>query len=176
MLVASSCDGMCWTETHLSSANNIDRLYQQNYSLQSRRFFKWQQLAKIGFYLNIHLKPQSQHNLSLGSVLVIPSMKAAIKPQNSSIPQSSFTLWYSPYSISYNYQLLISKCYPRASTNGKNKGRNVCWLWCCCPSGSSLIFWRKTSLKMKLRERVREAHRGESSYSKGARRQQIKAD
>lgn len=54
MLIASSCDGMRWTETHMSFANNTNRLYQQNYLLQSRRFFRYQQLAKTGLYLNIH--------------------------------------------------------------------------------------------------------------------------
>lgn len=38
------------------------------------------------------------------------------------------------------------------------------------------LFWRKTSLKTKQRERVREAHIEESLYSKEARRHQIKAD
>lgn len=46
MLIASSCDGMRGTETHMSFANNINRLYQQNYLLQSRSFFKYQQLTK----------------------------------------------------------------------------------------------------------------------------------
>lgn len=152
MLIASSCDGKSWAETHMSSANNINRLYQQNYLLQSRSFFKYQQLTKTGLYLKYSpaLRLQSQHNLSPRSVLVILSTKAAIKPQSISNPQVTLL-----YDILLTTSLIIinssfRNTALRASTNGKKKQRQKCMLTLMLLSlWFPLMFWRKTSLKMK---------------------------
>lgn len=106
------------------------------------------------------LRLQSQHNLSPRSVPAILYMKAAIKPQSTPTSQAT-ALWYSPY----NYQLLISKYYLGASTNGKTK-KEICAYFDLLSVWFPLIFWRKTSLKTKQRERMREGYREEAHILK----------
>lgn len=178
MLIASSCDGKSWAETHMSSANNINRLYQQNYLLQSRSFFKYQQLTKTGLYLKYPpaLRLQSQHNLSPRSVLVILSTKAAIKPQSISNPQVTLL-----YDILLTTSLIIinssfRNTALRASTNGKKKKKTKTEMYADFDVVVPLVPTNVLEENIFENEGVREAHRGESSYSKGARRHQIKAD